>query len=175
MSRQTWLQLLAVKTADGSAIANTVTETVIFTGYTFPANGVNVEDVLRLVLVGKYSNTGTPTLRLRVRYGGVSGTLIADTGAITTPSGVTNQALRVQVEIIIRAVGASGSMLATLVAHGLGSATAVNLGTAGGATAPAAVSVDTTSAKELCITAEWGTASSSNTLLGMGQHLESMN
>lgn len=175
MARQAWLQLLANRTTDGTAIASTVTETVILSGYTFAASQVNVEEALRLVLHGKYSNTGTPTLRFRLRWGGVSGTLLADTGAITTPSGVTNQPFRVQCEIVARSTGATGSFLAVLIAHGLGSATAVNLGTAGGATAPAAVTVDTTASKELCLTAEWGTSSASNTLLGMAQILESMN
>lgn len=175
--RQTWVGLLANRRADGTAIVNTTTETAIYGGYTWPAGGPNVDDVLRVTLWAKYSNTGTPTLRIRARYGtGTPGSdvLLADTGAITTPSGVTNQPMRIQLEVVVREVGASGLFFANLTARGLGSATGSNLGTAGGATAPAQVSIDNTTAKQIYLTAEWGTASASNTLLGMAQFVESL-
>lgn len=175
MPAQTWNQVLAAQVADGTAIANTVTETVVYAGYSLPAHELQNGRRLRFVTHGKYSNTGTPTLRFRVRLGGVSGTVIADSGAITTPSGVTNQPWRVECVIQQRANGAAGVVIGFGVACGLGSATGVNLMTAGGATAPATASLDLTAAQSLVLTAEWGTASASNTLLGMDQAVESMN
>jgi hypothetical protein len=172
MARQGWIETLAAATADGTAIANSVTETNIYPGYTFPAYQLQDARRIRITVQGKYSNTGTPTLQFRVKFGT---TVLASTGTITTPSGVTNQPFRIVAEIQTRSNGSSGSVLCIGQVSGLGSATAVNLMTSGGATAPAGVTVDLTTDQSLVVMATLGTQSSSNTLTGLDYAIESMN
>lgn len=172
MSRQAWIDVLVAATADGTAIANTVSETNVYPGYTFPANYLQDGRRLRVTLQGKYSNTGTPTLQFRIKFGT---TVLATTGTITTPSGVTNQPFRLVAEIQVRSNGSSGSVLSIGQVSGLGSATGINLLTSGGATAPAGVTVDLTTDQSLVVMATWGTQSASNTLTGLDYCVESLN
>lgn len=88
MSRQFWSETLAWATSSGTAIATSTTETVLFPNITLPANFLQDGRLVRLRLFGSYGTTGTPTLQFRLRWGGVSGTVIAASGAITTGSGV---------------------------------------------------------------------------------------
>ena len=62
MSRQFWQELLAWATSDGTAVANTTTETIIFPNVTVPANYMQDGRVLRLEAFGRLSTTGTPTV-----------------------------------------------------------------------------------------------------------------
>ena len=176
MSRQFWKEAIFWAVADGTAIANTVTETIIFPNQTIFANYMADGRVLALEAYGRYSTTGTPTLRFRLRWNGVAGTVLTDSGTITSGSGVTSAMWKVQILIVTRANGASGSLFVTGEAT-LYSATAPTVGSATGApaiapmgsagiTVPAAVTVDLTVDTPLSLTATWGTASASNTLTG---------
>lgn len=185
MSRQFFEECLAWDTADGTAVANTVTETIIFPNITVPGNMMSDGRILKLVAFGRHSTTGTPTLTFRVRWGGVSGTVLCASGAITCGSAVANAMWRVEVYLQTRSNGAAGSIFA--VGHAdvgedaaatVGSATNAGatdlMGSAGVAT-PAAVTVDLTADVALSLTAQWGTASASNTLTGHVRILESLN
>jgi hypothetical protein len=185
MSRQFWSETLSWATADGTAIANTTTETVIFPNVTIPGNFMQDGRVLRLVLGGRYSTTGTPTLTFRVRWGGTSGTQLCASGAMVTGSAVTNAQWRMEVMLQVRANGSSGSIFA-LGGATLGSATTSSVGSAtnagafdhmgsAGVATPAAVTVDLTADTALSVTAQWGTASASNTLTGHIYVIEAMN
>ena len=88
MSRQAWSELIAVSVASGTAIHTTTTETIIFPDVTIPANYMQDGRVLHLIAYGGYVTTATPTLQFRLRWGGVSGTVLAATGTFTTTSGV---------------------------------------------------------------------------------------
>lgn len=114
---------------------------------------------------GRYSNTGTPTLVLGVYTGTIgqaigSAAVLCATSALTTVSGVTNRTWRFECRGQVRAVGSSGSVLAF--------GEAANITTGGTdmapATAPTAVTVDTTVARYVTFGATWGTSSASNTL-----------
>src|SRR5690242_2799279 len=87
MSRQFWEETLAWATASGTAIASSTTETILFPNVTIPANFLQDGRALRLTAMGGYGTTSTPTLTFALRWGGVSGTVIAKTGAIVTTSG----------------------------------------------------------------------------------------
>lgn len=187
MSRQYWVEMIAWATADGTAIANTTTETIIFPNVTVPAN--YMADGRRLVLdscAGRLSTTGTPTIRFRARWGGVAGTVIWDSGTITTGSGVTAALWTIEnLRIQVRSNGATGTVFPIGVAI-IGAALAPTVGSATGAAGvgvfgsagddtPAAVTVDLTADTALSITGQWGTASASNTLTGHDYALESKN
>lgn len=185
MSRQFWAETLAWATADGTAIANTTTETIIFPNITIPANYLQDGRVLRVSAFGRHSTTATPTLTFRLRWGGVSGTVIAASGGMTAGSAVTAAMWKVEVLIQVRTNGATGTVFATgeaIIAEDaattVGSATNAPahsfMGSAGVAT-PAAATVDLTVDTALSITAQWGTASASNTLTGHNYLVESLN
>src|SRR5437867_6971505 len=88
MSRQYWSETVLAQTSSGAAIANTTTETILFPNQTIPANYLQDGRCLRLRAFGAYGTTGTPTLTFALRWGGVAGTVIAKSAALTTTSGV---------------------------------------------------------------------------------------
>ena len=185
MSRQAWNETVAWATADGTAIANTTTEAIIFPNVTLPANYLQDGRVLRLTAYGRYSVTATPTLTFAVRWGGVSGTVIAQSGAITCGSGVTAAQWKLEVLIQTRSNGATGTVFCmgdvTLHEDAVATAgTVTNYGmvspmASAGVTTPAAVTVDLTAATALSVTADWSAASASNTLTGHVYVIEALN
>jgi len=176
MSRQFWCETLAWATADGTAIANTTAETIIMPNITIPANYLQDGRALRLRLQGKHSTIATPTLILRVRWGGVAGTLICLSPTFTAGSGITNNLFEIEVMIQVRANGATGTVVAIGYATVQGAtAPATQMMCVGGASAPAATTVDLTADTALSVTAQWGTASASNTLTGMNYVVEAIN
>jgi hypothetical protein len=176
MSRQTFVETLFWNTVDASAIANTTTETIIFPNQTVPANYFYAGRQLRVKAFGRHSTTGTPTLTFRFRWGGVSGTVLAATGAMVTGSTVTAGIWRIDLVIQCRSDGSSGTLFVIGGAEigddatsTVGSVTNSHandfMGSAGVAT-PAAVTVDLTTDTALSLTAQWSAASASNTLTG---------
>lgn len=185
MSRQFWNETLAWATADGTAIASTTTETIIFPNVTIPANYLQDGRVLRLTAYGRHSTTGTPTLVFAIRWGGVSGTVICQSGAVTCGSGVSNAMWRMEAIIQVRANGSSGSVFAVGevslgedAAPSVGSATnapGISLMGSAGVATPAAVTVDLTADTALSVTADWSASSASNTLTGHVYVIEALN
>jgi len=177
MSRQYFSEHLAWAVADGTAVANTTTETIIFPDITIPANYMADGRTLRLIASGKLSTTGTPTMVFAIRWGGVAGTLLATTEAITNGSGVASYNWLVNALIQTRTNGSSGTLLVMGWAgiHTATTTVASNIFGVSGCDLPAAVTVDLTTYKALSLTATWNAASSSNTLTGMIYTLESLN
>lgn len=185
MSRQTWSEALAWAVADGTAIANSTTETIIFPNVTIPGNYMQDGRVLRVTSLGRLSTTATPTVRFRLRWGGVSGTTIWDSGTMTCGSGVTAALWWLMVTLVTRSNGATGtvfcggpvivgSALAPTVGSATGAAAAGAYGSAGDDT-PAAVTVDLSADTALSLTATWSAASASNTLTGHQHNIETLN
>lgn len=171
MPAQFWESLLSAtapwSTSDGSALANTTTETIISPSspdFTFPANWFYPGAVLRVTAAGEISTTGSPTFTFQLRYGGVSGTSLISTGALTQGTTQTRLAWRFEAIVACRSIGTSG----TVVPEGL---VTWNTTTSAGTTlavpqtipSPATVTVDTTTAKALVLTGAWSAASASNT------------
>jgi hypothetical protein len=185
MSRQAWEECIAWATADGTAIQATTTEAIIFPNITIPANFMADGRVLRLKVYGRHGTTGTPTLTFAVRWGGVSGTIIAQSGALTCGSGITAAPWEMEVLIQVRSNGATGSVFC--MGHVMcwddavgstGSATnapGIAALTSAGAATPAAVTVDLTADTALSVTADWSANSASNTLTGHIYTIECMN
>lgn len=177
MSVQTWVEALFVDAVDGTAVANSTAEAIIFPDVTVPANYFYYPGrKFRVTCYGKYSTTGTPTLTFRVRWGGVAGTLLAASAACTAPSGVTNAMWKMEIDITCRSVGATGTLFVNgtvtmfaAVAGTVASATGEALVTpmsAGGVTAPATATCDLTADTALSISIQWSAASASNTATG---------
>lgn len=184
MSRQFFNELLQWIETDGTAVASTAAETIAFPNITIPGNYLQGGRVLRLTAYGRLSSVTTPTIRFRLRLGGVAGTLVWDSGLITTNSG-TAALWKVEVLIQVRSNGASGTVFAigdtvvgSAAAATVASATgapAVVLGGSAGDDTPAAVTVDLTANQDLALTATWSASSASNTLTGHVELLESLN
>ena len=177
MSRQGWVETVSQLVSDGTPVANTTTETAIFPALTVPANFMQDGRTLRMEAFGKLSTTGTPTITFSLRWGGAAGTLLAITEALTNGSGVANVNWSVIVRVQTRTNGSSGSLLAwgEVRLHTAVGTVLVNVFSVSGYDAPAAVTADLSTAKDLCLTATWSAASSSNTLTGMYQTLEALN
>ena len=185
MARQAFVDLLDKATASGTAVANTAAETILFPTYSIPTNYLQDGRTLVFVAYGQYSNTGTPTMVFSLRLGGVAGTLICKSPAITTPSGVTAAVWKVEVFMTVRSNGATGTIMGNgtstvfaAVAGTVGSATgaaAVQPMTAGGVTTPAVATVDFTAAQAFALTLTWSAADASNTATGLNQGLLALN
>lgn len=153
-------------TSVSSALANSTTETAIAT-LTVPANDASVGAVYRIKAFGTCSVTGTPTLTFRARMGGVAGNGTS-LSAITVRSGATDGQWEVEAHMFCTAVGVSGAFHATAKAqHNLitGATTWTPLGPNVTTTA---VTANTTGSLDFVVTAQWGTASASNTLTCRG-------
>ena len=186
MPRQFWMEVVHWATADGTAVHTTVTETIIFPNYVVPGNFMQDGRQLIVEAWGRYSTTtGPPTLRFRLRWGGVSGTVLADSGTITTVASTTNAMWFMRIRIQTRLNGATGSLFA-IGDVTLYSATAPTVGSATGAgatapmgsagiTAPAAATVDLTADTALSSTVTWSASSATNTLTGHNYFVDNPN
>lgn len=148
---------------DSSAIANTVTETAFSVTHVFAAGELNIAQVLvKIKASGLFSTTGTPTLKLKPRIGTQS------LGGVTktTASGASNFIWTLESEFIVRSIGASGVILPHDYRYGLN--TSIGGGISMSTDGATPLTIDLTGALTLDITATWGTASASNTLLLRG-------
>lgn len=177
MSRQFWSEAIFWATADGTAVANTTTETILFPNVTIPANYMQDGRVLRIYAAGVLSTTGTPTMTWALRWGGVSGTVIATSEAITMGSGVTNANWDLFATIQTRANGSSGSLFVAgnLRVHSGATTVLTNVFGSSGWDAMASVTVDLTADTALSLTGDWSAASASNTITGKIYVGESLN
>lgn len=177
MPNMTWNTLLnsPQATVAGTALASSVTLTDVSAApnYVLPANFLQNGSALRFTAFGVLSTTGTPTVLLGVYYGGVAGTALAASAAITTGSGVTNVPWKLDLITTVRSTGTSGTAMSHGTLHLGTSVSAVNVAPVP-AIALATVTVDTTAAKALTVGAQWGTSSASNTLTCHGFYIESM-
>lgn len=140
-------------------VANTTTETAVLGSgvgtLTLPANFFVAGKTIRLTVWGYHSSASNPNLRFRVKLGS---TTVLDSGAVASKNS-SNDALKIVCDITCRTTGVSGTVMGQGTVTEAGNpATILNL------VSTAAVTVDTTAAAAVGVTAEWGTASASNTL-----------
>lgn len=187
MSRQYWQELSAWATADGTAVASSTTETIIMPNVTIPGNFMQDGRVIRLTVYGKYSEpgSGTVTKIFKVRWGGVSGTVLTTTGTITELISASNWVFGFDNILQTRSNGSSGTIIGygdARVYGGTAPTLASTTGlsgfapmTAGGQTTPAATTVDLTADTALSITITHGQNSASTTATGQIYLIESLN
>ena len=166
MPSQSWVALMpSMPSADGTALANSVTLTAIspLPDLTIPANFLAVGSRYRITAAGRYSTTATPTLNWGLYYGGVGGVAAATTGAITLPTTVTNLSWALEAYLTVRTAGSAGTGIVTGKVQ-YGSSVTAAIAIMLPASAPATFVCDTTTAKTLVLGATWGTANAANTL-----------
>ncbi len=175
MGANNWVETLDSITADGAQISNTVSETIICPDFSIPAYYMVPGRTLRIYAFGVMSNVVTTpgTLTMRVRWGGVAGTvLVASAAQGLDTTARSNSLWMLEAWIACRSSGASGSFMSGGIFMGnVLSSTAANLlpallGSAGAplASGNAAVTVDTTTAKLLSVTAQFSVATSPTNL-----------
>lgn len=160
-TKQTQSGVLFIQTSSVT-VANTTTETALTDGgvgsLTLPANFFVVGRSLRIVGNGYHSNTNGDSLRIKVKLGS---TVLLDTGAQTSGTS-TNDGFIINAHITCRTIGASGTVMAqgeykeytgTPSAHD--TYELVNTST---------TTIDTTTSQAISVTAQWGTASASDTI-----------
>lgn len=162
-------------TSAGTALASSTTLTDISAApqYVLPANFLQAGSALRFTAFGVFSTTATPTLLLGIYYGGVAGTALATTGAITTGSGVTNVPWRLQLDCTVRTTGTSGTIMSQGFC-GFGTSVSAWSWLPVPNTALATVNIDTTAAKALTVGAQWSASSASNTVTCHKLDIESL-
>lgn len=148
--------------------ATTASEvTIVGTGVgslTLPANFHDAAgSSLYVESQGYYSNTGTPTITFRIKYGA---TVLGATAAVTTTTGATNWQWFFKGLITCRTQGSSGTVmvqgqliLQTGAAAGGNCAVYPMLATV-------AVTVNTTATQAVDLTIQWGTSDAANTISG---------
>jgi hypothetical protein len=169
MPLQTWTSLLNAsstwQTGPGSALANSTTESIISPSgpdFRLPALYAQAGQVYRITAHGQYSAVVTaPTLQIRLRFGGVSGTLMLDSGA-TTCQTTTNVSWVFEGRIQIKSIGSSATAMCTGMTIGLG--TTANSITLLPTAAAANVTWNQQNAQDIVLTGQWSAASVSNTV-----------
>lgn len=192
MSKQFWTETLAWATSTSTAVANTVTETILFPNVTIPGNFMQDGRALRLKAFGSYGTTVTPTIIFTIRWGGVAGTVLAKSSTVTTTSGVGGGASMTalwELEAIVqtRSNGSSGTLMTNGIAT-LFTSTAMTAGTvtnygeplpivsgSTGGTTPVAVTADLTADTALSLTATWSAANAANSIQGLNYYIEALN
>jgi hypothetical protein len=175
MGANNWVETLDSIVVDGTQISNSASETIICPDFNIPAYYMVPGRTLRIWAMGVMSNVVTTpgTLTMRVRWGGVAGTLLlasAAQGLDTTAR--TNSLWGLEAWIACRSAGASGTFMSGGIFMGnVLASTAANLlpallGSAGAplASGNAAVTADTTTAKLLSITAQFSVSTNPTNL-----------
>ena len=182
MSRQFWEESLFWATADGATITNTATETIVFPNITIPANYMQDGRALKLFAAGRYAATGSATVIFALRWGGVAGTMIAQSAAIVTTGtiGSANAATGApwDLDLVVqtRSNGSAGTVFgmgAVTIYNGIAPTmgTVANYGVRAsmnstGLITPLVATVDLTADTALSLTCKWSAGSTSNATIG---------
>jgi hypothetical protein len=183
---QGWEETLDAITADGTQISNSTSETIVAPDFNIPAYYMAAARTLRVWAFGVMSNVVTTpgTLTMRVRWGGVAGTvLVASAAQNLDTTARTNSLWALQAFVTCRTSGSSGTFLSGgILWCNVLSNTAANLlpallGSAGAplASGSAAVTVDTTAAKLLSVTAQFSVSTSPTNLTCQQRIIEVLN
>lgn len=167
MPRQYWRSPVGpLHIASGTALASSTTLTDISTlpPIVIPGNQFDFGATVNLRACGPFSTTGTPTLLLGFYLGGVAGTALAASAAITTGTGAAAWPWILEWQGRIRALGTSGSIVGQGKLYLGTSLTAFSVNAIPITQALRTVTWDTTAAKSITVGAQWGTSSASNTV-----------
>lgn len=183
MSRQFWAECIAWATASGATV-NSASEQLLFPNVTMPANYMQDGRCLWIRVQGQWTTTAsTPTQIFAFRWGGVAGTMLCKTAAITTVASTTAAVWELDAVIQTRSNGATGTVMAigtcrmyAGVAPTIASATggaALTPMTAGGVLAPAVATIDATADTALSVTSLSSTTAL--TLIGLNYQILALN
>lgn len=155
-------------------VASTTSESVV-ASYTIVGNSVAIRSQFRIALRLLTTVTGTPTLTIRARIGGVAGNVLCSNAMIiTAASGVSDRPIFADLFYIITGSGGSGTGRGFMTIDEL-----LSVSTALPATpvsklyaSQAPITHDTTVDKDLVITVQWSVSSASNVAIAYVQAAE---
>jgi hypothetical protein len=114
-SMQSWEECVYATVADGAQILNSTTEAIMLPDFTLPAGYMYQGRVLKYTILGNMSTVITTpgTATARIRWGGVSGTTLATSGAFAPDptAGSTTVSVMFEFWTVCRAVGASAASM----------------------------------------------------------------
>jgi hypothetical protein len=155
---------LYAQTATSIPVVNTTTETTILNGgvgsLSVPLNGFQVGDSFHAILSGLLSADNNNTVRIRIKSGVI---VLADSGLITLPN-ITNKFFDINIHFTIRVLGAAGVASVSTSGQFTYSKNASNAFEGVDFLSINNTTFDTTIGNTLDITAEWGTASLTNSI-----------
>ena len=184
MSRQFFTECNTWVTASGATLNTATTDTILFPNVTIPANFMQDGRILRVTAFGQWTTTAsTPTIVFSIKWGGVSGTVICKTAAITTVASITAAGWRLQADLQTRSNGSTGTIMgngdcmmfggvATTISSATGNA-AVTPMMSGGTITPAVATCDLTADTALSIVGNISTTAL--TIIGLQYTVESLN
>src|SRR3972149_7037746 len=106
---------LVIDIADGAQILNTTSETIICPDYSFAANDNRIYQGAMFNIRAWFDVSNVVTtpgpLTLRIRWGGVAGTVLASTGArqLSAPARPSYSG-PLDADLVVRSIGSAGSM-----------------------------------------------------------------
>lgn len=182
MSMQTFDETLVSLTSAATAVANTLTETIMVPDYTFPANYFYQGRTIRGTIMGQVSNvvTAVPTLTFRIRMGAATlGTvLVSDVGTCNATAN-TNLTWRKEFTLTCQTSGTAGTAMCMGI-HWMPQLTA---GAAVGQvaypnlfpnSAPVTAAINTTIPLILSISEQWSAANAANSIQALQYVLEAL-
>jgi len=176
MARQNWDELKTSMVANGTDVTGT-SEALLVPDWTFNAQELQEESVVHGVIFGKITTDASAgNLTLRLRWGGLAGTLLAASANFALANSQTNITWKFEYWVTVRAQGDTTASL-TMIAFAdaaFGAAASSNVPIVVPASAPAEVtSLDGTVAKALSVTAQMD--NTGNTLTSMYYSLDVLN
>lgn len=177
---------LRVDVADGTQHLNSTTETIICPNFSFAANDPRLYQgaAFRVTCGFDVSNVVTTpgTITFAIRWGGVSGTVLASSQAIQMDTTArSNFSGWLEAIVTVRSIGSAGSMFAMgfVLLNNVADAAAAapqyfTMGSAG-ANSPAVVgSLDTTAAKDLAVSADFSVSTATTQITNHIRVLEAI-
>lgn len=151
--------LLSSNTSDSGTISNTTSETNFSLNFQLPANCLTANKVIRVRGSGIFSTILTPTLNFRLKYGTVN---LLDFGAISAGTALSNRAFSIDAYFIVRTAGATGTVMAAGNIILDNAVTSIVTGVVTTVNNAGTTTIDTTTATNLQISAQWSAASLTN-------------
>lgn len=180
MSSQTWIQTLTTAQADGTALANSTSQTSILPAasvFTLPANYWSyIGQGMRIKAQGRVSSTATPTITFGVGLGTLATPIIVfSSGAISLITAQTNITWGLEILLTARALGTGTSANLMGIGKFLSNAALTPI-TLLPASAPAVgTGFDSTLTNVLNLFGTWSAASASDSIQVHSYTVESLN
>ncbi len=162
--------VVASTTVSADVVNTTETLLTPISTIPFPANQAAIGSTIRLRFWGRQTKTGigSPSANFRLRFGGLTGTVLLSTSALANTTAQTNGPFFFDVEITFRTIGAAGTVWANaIIISGTTSTTLVPVSVALATTGIgpiATVTVDTTALSDIALTVEYSANTAGNSV-----------
>lgn len=166
--------ITSLTTVDNTATETAISDLVV----TLPANFLKAGTTIRGKIFGQIDTPGAavPSARVKLYYGGTSGTAILDSGAVTHTISLVNSLVVIEFMMTCLTTGGSGTVEAQgMITWGSNTVPAnrgLDVAAATGATNDTTFTIDTTAQKDLTVAFKWGSAVSGSTFKARSGYVE---